>query len=191
MITFSQKVLEYKNSFRSLPEVINETNSFFDENYFPGAKIKTKFNTPFVPGQIYSFAYKTPSLLSKTRKFINRNPVVLCIDSFQNKEMGLIMKGIDLITVPPDIRVIILERIYDKFFSLIESGSKPIPVTEDNLKNLLSDTGFDKSMFGFKTTYFGEIYRIVPEDWYKIPYLSKSFIEGMNLQGIYSLYKSK
>jgi hypothetical protein len=191
MIKFSQKVLEYKNSYRSLPEVINETNSFFDENYFPGAKIKTKFNLPFVPGQIYSFAYKTPSLLSKSRKFINRNPVVLCTDSFQNKEMGLIMKGIDLITVPPDIRVIILERIYDKFFSLIESGSKPIPVTEDNLKNLLSDTSFDKSVFGFKTTYFGEIYRITPEDWYKIPYLSKSFMEGLNLQGIYSLYKSK
>lgn len=191
MKSFSQQVLEYKNSYKNLQEVINETNLFFDSNYFPGAKNKFKFNPPFIPGQIYSFAYKTPSIVSETRKFINRNPIVLCTDSFQNKDMGLIMKGIDLITVPPDVRVIILERIYDQFGLTLESGSKPLPLTDDNLKKLLSDTGFNKSLFGFKTNYFGEIYTIKIEDWRKIAYLSKSFVEGLNLQGIYTEYKSK
>jgi hypothetical protein len=191
MINFSRKVLEYKNSYVSLSEVIKETNDFFDKNYFPGASVKTKFNPPFVPGQIYSFEYRTPSTISENRKYINRNPVVICTDSFQSKEIGFIMKGIDLITVPPDIRVTILERIYDKFLSVIESGFKPIPVTDEILKNLLSDTGFSKSLFGFRVKYFGEIYRIDPKDWCRIPYLSKSFVEGLNLQGIYNLYKMK
>lgn len=191
MKPFSQQVLEYKNSYRNLQEVINETNRFFDENYFPGAKNKTKFNPPFIPGQIYSFAYKTPSVVSESRKFINRNPIVLCTDSFQNKDMGLIMKGIDLITVPPDIRVIILERIFNQFPFLLETGTKPLPLTDDNLKKLLSDTGFNKSLFGFKTNYFGEIFTVNIHDWCKIAYLGKSFVEGLNLQGIYTEYKSK
>lgn len=190
MITFAQKVLEYKNSFKAVPEVIKETDLFFDKNYFPGARPKKKFNLPFIPGQIYSFAYKTPTKVSKERKFVNRNPVVLCTDFFQNKDMGLIMKGIDLVTVPPDFRVKILERVYDNFLSDVVSGT-PISLGDIDLKTILADTGYAKSLFGFKTSYFGDIFTVDIQDWCKIPYLSKSFIEGLNLQGIYTEYKSK
>lgn len=192
MISFSQKVLEYKNSFKSVAEAIEKTNLLFDEKYFLGAKQSAKFTPPFIPGKIYSFYYKTPSEISDSRKFINRNPIVLCIDSFKSKDLGTILKGIDLVTVPPDFRVTVLGRIYDRFHNILESPNpSPLPINETNLKSLLIGTGHTQSIFGFKSDYFGEIYQITTDDWFKIPYLSKSFIEGLDLQGIYREYKLK
>lgn len=191
MTKFTGQVLEYKNSFSSISQAVNETNSLFEQKYFQGAKTEIKFQPPFIPGQIYSFFYKTPSVVDRERKFINRNPLVLCIDSFQNKDSGLILKGIDLIVVPPDFRVKILERIYDNFLPMLETGITPLPLTSQTLSSLLGDTGYSASVFGFRTSYFGEIYTVDLNDWCKIPYLGKSFVEGLNLQGIYTEYKSK
>jgi hypothetical protein len=187
---YSEKVLEYKDSFENLSQAVKSVDLLFDSKYYPNSKGNSTFKPPFLPGQIYSFSYKTTSKLSDERKFINRNPVVLCTDSFDNKD-GLILKGIDLITVPPNFRLEILKRIYDQFINELTSGRTPLPLNDKNLSSFLSGTGYQQSVFGFKTSFFGDVYTVSIEDWPKLPYLSKSFIEGMNLQGIYTEYKSK
>jgi hypothetical protein len=195
MIPYSQEVLQYKNSYKNLSEVVSKTNSKFSEKYYRDAKPEKPFSLPFIPGQIYSFFYKTTSKITPERTFINRNPVVLCTESFQNKEGELILKGIDLITVPPDLRMIILERIYNSFYYNINPGSyenpKPILLNHETLKKILTDTGYSSSLFGFRTKFFGEIFTVDVKDWIMLPYLTESLIEGTNLQGIYTTYKSK
>jgi hypothetical protein len=195
MITYSQRVLEYKNSAKNIDELVNKTNSLFEEKYFNPSKSAKSFSLPFIPGEIYSFYYKTPTKISKDRSFINRNPIVLCTESVKNTEGDLILKGIDLVVVPMDLRVKIIGRIYDNFYSLIQSNSEgkinPLPLTNSNLKKLLSDTGYENASFGFKTSFFDNITSVSLDDWPYIPYLTKAYIEGMNLKGIYTEYKSK
>lgn len=195
MITYSQRVLEYKNSTKNLTELISKTNSLFERKYFNTSKSTKVFSLPFIPGEIYSFYYKTPTKISKDRIFINRNPIVLCTESVKNKEGDLILKGIDLIVVPMDLRLKIIERIYDNFYPLIQSNSEgkinPLPLTSSNLKKLLSGTGYENASFGFKTSFFDNITSVSLDDWPSIPYLTNSYIEGMDLKGIYTEYKSK
>lgn len=197
---YSDLVLSYKKEYKSIGELVSNTDKVFDSKYFEGGKSDKKFNLPFVPGEIYSFSYNTDSKLSESRKFINRNPIILCVDSYKNQKYGLIVKGIDLLTVPPDNRVEILTRIYDKFAKEIESNDRtyskgasriPLPLNNKNLEILLSGTGYNYSIFGFKSSFMKNISVLDLEDWYKIPYLKKSSIEGLDAQGIYNEYRSK
>ena len=56
---------------------------------------------------------------------------------------------------------------------------------------MLAGTGYEAALFGFKTNYIREIHILDLEDWYKIPYLRKSQIEGLDIAGIYKEYQSK
>ena len=199
-MSYSDSVLEYKKETKSINELVKKTDDIFTEKYFPGGKSSKKFVLPFIPGEIYSFTYNTDTEISEGRKFIDRNPIVLCIDSFVTKENGLILKGIDLIVVPPDQRLNILSKIYDSFSVIIEKNQlhytkgtnvTAVPMTNKNLKGLLFGTGYEQAVTGFKTKFMRDISILDLEDWYKLPYLRKSLVEGLDIQGIYTEYQSK
>lgn len=197
---YSDSVLAYKKEFKGLPELVKNTDDIFSSKYFSGGKSEKEFSPPFIPGEIYAFPYPTDSKLSDNRKFINRNPIVLCTDSYQTKESGVILKGIDLIVTPPEYRIKILGKIYDNFSSLIEKNQdhytkggaiSPLPLNKENIEMMLKGTGYESAMTGFKSKYIREIHILSLEDWYKIPYLKKSEIEGLDIAGIYKEYQSK
>jgi hypothetical protein len=199
-MTYSELVLEYKKEFSGIADLVKNTDDIFLKKYFKDGKSEKKFYPPFIPGEIYSFPYPTDSKITEKRKFINRNPLVLCTDSYQTKENGVILSGIDLIVTPPEYRLKILSKIYDSFSSLIEKNQEhytkggaitPLPLTDINLKKILSNTGYESSVFGFKTAFIREINILDLDDWYKIPYLRKSQIEGLDIAGIYKEYQSK
>ena len=116
------------------------------------------------------------------------------------KKNETILKGIDLITVPPSDKIKILSVIFDSYDNIIirneESYSKggtitPIDLNDFMLERSLYNTGYKKSLFGFKTRFIRDPKVLDLDDWFKIPYLRHSIIEGMNLQGIYNEYESK
>jgi hypothetical protein len=197
---YSESALKYKKEFKSVSDLVSETDETFKKKYFRGGKSEKVFSSPFIPGQIYSFYYNTDSELSEKRPFINRNPIVLCTDTFRKKEYGTVLKGIDLVTVPPPYKIQILSKIYDSFSNTIERNEEasknggaisPIQLKDSLLERALNGTGYKKSVFGFKASFMQEIKILDLEDWYKIPYLRYSEIEGLDLQGIYSEYESK
>jgi len=195
-MSYKDLVIEYKNSAKSVQEISAKTDQFFEEKYFKGKGSKKKFSLPLIPGEIYSFEYKTDSKISKSRIFINRNPIVLCTGSYENNGKELIIRGIDLVCVPPEYRVKILEKIYDTFSDKIETNQKglspvALPLTYMNLKNLLSETGYESAVFGFKVRFMDNPHILDMEDWVKLPYLRKYMVEGLGIQGIYSQYQTK
>ena len=199
-MTYSELVLEYKKEFQSIADLVKNTDDTFSEKYFRGGKSEKKFNLPFIPGEIYSFPYLTDSEITEKRKFIDRNPIVLCTDSYKTKENNIILSGIDLIVTPPEYRLKILGKIYDNFGTLIEKNQDhytkggtitPLPLTNVNLKKILLGTGYEASVFGFKTAFIREINILDLDDWYKIPYLRKSQVDGLDISGIYKEYQSK
>ena len=188
---YSDLVLDYKKEYRSTEELRLDVDSLFTEKYFSGIpeKKEKKQVLNFIPGDIYCFKYLTDSTISEKRKFINRYPLIVCLGSYDS-QLGRILRGIDLICVPPEYRLKILERIYDSFTEKIEKN-QPLPLTDENLSKLLKDTGYFLSVFGFKIKFIQELRVIDQEDWKKIPYLNRSYIEGSNQKEIYREYISK
>ena len=199
-MTYSESVLEYKKEFNNVADLVKNTDDIFTRKYFNGGTSNKKFLPPFIPGEIYSFQYPTDSEITEKRKFIDRNPIVLCTDSHQTKNSGVILTGIDLIVTPPEYRLKILGKVYDSFSLLIEKNQNhyekggaatPLPLTSVNLKNMLVGTGYESSLFGLKTNFIREINILDLEDWYKIPYLRKTLVEGLDIGGIYKEFQSK
>jgi len=197
---YSESVLQYKKEFNSIAELVKNTDDVFSEKYFSGGNSEKSFSPPFIPGEIYAFPYPTDSELSDKRKFIDRIPIVLCTDSYPTPENGVILRGIDLVVTPPEYRMKIVGKVYDNFSSMIEKNQNyytkggaisPLPLTNINLKNMLANTGYEFSLFGFKTRFIREIHVLDLEDWYKLPYLRRGDVEGLDLQGIYKEYQSK
>ncbi len=197
---FSEDVLAYKNSVVVGEEITRKTNTFFAENYFNNTNTEKKFSPPFVPGEIYFFRYQTNSEISKDRPFINRLPLILCTDVVETEKAGTVIKGIDIIVVPPKNRIDIIGKFYDNFDQQIkandisyEKGSSKIPVrfSPALLESLFSGSGYKQAIFGFKYRFIRNPGVISSSDWSKIPYLSANLIEGMPLQGIYSQYQTK
>jgi hypothetical protein len=200
MKKYSESVLEYKNSFKNTQDLVSNTDKLFEDKYFGDEKANKKFFPPFIPGQIYSFYYATDSKVNEKRKFINRNPIVLCLDSYKSKKDGIILKGIDLITVPPLRKIEIISKVFDNFNNTItknyDAYSKggniePLPLNASFLERFMAGTGYNGSVFGFKANFIQKIKIVDLEDWFKLPYLRFSMIEGLQTQGIYKEYESK
>ena len=143
MKNFEELIKEYSSEYQIQQDRIKKSNDFFRENYLGNSTYST-FSLPFVPGSIYSFEYKTPSKLSDKRKFINRNPIFLFMNYVKNSEGENILHGIDLLTIPPEIRQIVLSRIWNSFKDLIEKNTNskfqksPLPLTPPILDSILN-----------------------------------------------------
>jgi hypothetical protein len=196
MKNFEELLNEYSSEYKNQPERIRVSNDFFSKNYIENSKYSS-FNLPFVPGMIYSFQYRTPTKISEKRKFINRNPIFLFINYMKSQEGENILHGIDLSSIPSDVREIILARIWDSFKDVIVKNSQSdrnrsaLPLSVSNMDSILNKTGYRKSIFGFKYEYFYNTKEIKSEDWVRIPFLELNTFEGLSSFEIYKEYKSK
>jgi hypothetical protein len=195
MKNFEELIKEYSSKFKSKNDVIKGSNDFFIENYLSNSKYSS-FSLPFVSGTIYSFEYKTPSTISKDRKFINRNPIFIFLNYVRYNNEN-VLHGIDLSVIPMDIRQFILSKIWDSFNDQIIKNSEikypksPLLLSSENLNSLLSKSGYNKAIFGFKYNYFSNIKEIKSQDWVRIPFLELNKFEGLNTSEIYKEYRSK
>jgi len=196
MKSFGELIKEYSTEYKTQQDRIKESNDFFSKNYLENSKYSS-FALPFVPGIIYSFGYKTPSKITEKRKFINRNPIFLFINYSKNESGENILYGIDISTIPYEIREILLGRIWDGFSDQIVKNTDPkktktpLPLSPLNLDTILNKTGYKNSIFGFKYEYFSNIKEIKSGDWVRIPFLELNTFEGLSSFEIYKEYKSK
>ena len=196
MKSFGELIKEYSTEYKTQQDRIKESNDFFSKNYLENSKYSS-FALPFVPGIIYSFKYKTPSKITEKRKFINRNPIFLFINYSKNESGENILYGIDISTIPYEIREILLGRIWDGFSDQIVKNTdpkktkSPLPLSSANLDSILNKTGYKNSIFGFKYEYFSNIKEIKSGDWVRIPFLELNTFEGLSSFEIYKEYKSK
>jgi hypothetical protein len=196
MKSFEELIKEYSTEYKTQQDRIKESNDFFSKNYLENSKYSS-FALPFIPGIIYSFGYETPSKISEKRKFINRNPIFIFLNYSKTLLNENIVYGIDLSTIPYEIREVILTRIWNEFGDQISKNTDPkktkapLPLSPTNLDSILNKTGYKKSIFGFKYEYFSNIKEIKSEDWVRIPFLELNTFEGLSSFEIYKEYKSK
>jgi hypothetical protein len=126
----------------------------------------------------------------------NRN-LLLFIEKIKHPKYGEITRGLDLITVPPMDKIEILSLIFDEFHSLLKRNSDSYekrgilePIPKRDIDKILDKTGSKNSIFGFKNVFISDINILSLEDWFKLPYLKFSAIQGLDIQGIYKRYRN-
>jgi len=197
---FREQIIEYRKSATSVSSLSTSTDLYFLEKYgVDGKGAEYKFDGTLIPGSIYFFSYETNSELSDKSPFINRNPLILYISSEKIGE-DIVVKSIDLTTTPPEQRLEILQKFWDQFQPSIEEGIKktetgnapnPIRIDSKSISRLFSGTGYSSSSVGFKYRFMKNIKWIDYSDWYKLPFLKYSSIQGLSINEIYTNYRSK
>jgi hypothetical protein len=197
---FREKVIEYRKEASSVASLSTKTDLFFLEKYGnQGKGGNLKYTGVLFPGSIYFFNYNTDSRISEKVKFIDRNPLILYISS-EKIGQDTIVKSIDLTVTPPEQRLQILEILYDKFSSVLDYNQKktskgespePIRLTSKDLPQIFKGTGYNISFTGFKLQFMENIKPVDYDDWYKLPYLKYSLVQGTPINEIYNDYRSK
>lgn len=193
MSNYSKKLSEYRGSKDSLSSLVFETDSYFLDNY--GNSSNKNLDAVPLPGNIYTFAYSPSLSISDKVEYTNRYPLVLYLNS-EKKGLDIVLKCVDLSVTPPSNRVDILGRYYDHFYPLIEESIKsgsPIKnrITGSDVKSLFGGTGYEKSVHGFLWKGIEGLKKVKYDDWDKLPFLKYTFIEGKDVNDIYSDYKKR
>lgn len=192
MKTFKERFDDYKLSISGLTSIAEESFMFWFDNF---VNKREQFNpNNFLTGKIYSFEYLDN--LEGKKNFINKRPVVF-FTGFTNPQNKEAFSGIDLILIPPVIRLSLLDKINSVYSSLIENNIRKIEQGE-RLSQMQLKTDYETLNLIFKDIPFKNSYRywdfkkvrdvkeIPYEDWTRIIYLYTRSIEGTRIEEIYN-----
>ncbi len=155
----------------------------------------------FIPGKIYSFLYSTKNKPGKDRPTINRRPILLSMGQMVNDKGKIFEIGIDLMLVPPMVRVVILDNVYKYFKKDISEnmtnlnegrkGKKKLSLTYDVAKKVFNKTGWQLAFctFGKENVTRPLIYDY--EDWVTTISLDTKSIEGRQIKETFQIYIKK
>lgn len=162
-------------------------------------KISEKF---FTPGKIYSFLYVTQDRPNKNRPIIDRRPVILSLGQMVSSTNNKVYEiGIDLMLVPPKVRVFILDQLYRVFKNNISEnqkeinegrkGKKALKLNYDVAKKIFDNLGWQMA---FSTFEKGNVARPAVydyEDWVSVIALYTRGLTGKQPKEVYSEYIKK
>jgi hypothetical protein len=195
--SFEEQIKDLRETSQSISLLSEESNKFFTEKYSPSGKGGVEKFSSFLSGKIYFAEYLTPSKISDRIQFINRYPLFLFL-SEEKTGNETIVKVIDLNIVPPESRGQIIKKIYDFYSETINANQSQIPVNQKSLELngkslslLLEGTGYSFAVTGFKKQYLRNVKVVDYQDWVKLPYLNVSNIQGLPVNSIYTIYRSK
>jgi hypothetical protein len=191
MKTFSQQFEEYKNSLVGKGSLADESFLFWFKNFID--QPRTSNIKDLLSGKIYSFEYL--DVLQKPKKFINKRPVVF-FTGFGTGEKRDIFFGIDLILMPPMIRLPFFNRINEVYWPAIsknlqmkeiekEAEQLSLKTDFEILTSVLSGIPFKNSFKSWNIKKVRDIKEITYQDWTKIVYLFTRSIEGTRIEEIY------
>lgn len=196
MKLIEDQIKDLRNSFPSISALSADSNSVFLKKYGPGGPGgKISFDGSYLPGKIYIADYSTKTKPSKDHPFIDRNPLFLYLKSDKSQN-GEILICLDLNIIPPDYRGEVILKIWNQFIPIIKSneqgpGQEPITNLYNSLRTILSGTGWQNSLTGFKKDFIQNVKIVDYTDWVRIPYVSSTKIEGLSISTIYNDYRSK
>lgn len=190
MKPFRQRFNDYKLTVSGMSSLAEDALKNWANKYVnKGESFNPNY---FLTGKIYSFEYK--DVLDDKKKFINRRPIVFFM-GFPPSQNKLTFSGIDLILMPPQIRMAFFERIqsvYEKQIQrnvekILEDSKEQIPLKTDfeTVNIILGDIPFKNSYRYWDVNKIRDVKEISYEDWTKIVYLNTRSIEGTTIEEIY------
>lgn len=191
MKAFNQRFEDFRLQASGLNSLGEDSFLFWFENYVNKRK---EFNPDeFLTGKVYSFEYNDK--LEKGKKFINKRPVVFFTGYFTKGEKNL-FSGIDLVLMPPMIRIPFFTKIQSVYSSQIETNIKRVQEGQaksqvqfktdyETLNTILTGIPFKNSYRVWDIQKVRDIIEIPVEEWTRIVYLHTRAIEGTPIEEIY------
>ena len=191
MKPFNQRFEDYK--LESPPSTSLSENSYmFWFNNFVNQRGEFNPNN-FLTGKIYSFEYMDK--LEKGKKFINKRPVVF-FTGFIDTEGKKCLSGIDLILMPPMMKLPLFSRIESVYQRQIEENMVKIERGDLNsqmqlktdyatLNQVMSGIPFKNAYRSWDLKKIRDVKEIPYKDWTRIVYLYTRSIEGTPIEEIY------
>lgn len=191
MKPFRDRFNDYRESVSGLTSLAEQSFLFWSENFVNKKSELNPFN--LLTGKIYSFEYK--DTLDKKKKFINKRPIVF-FTGFTGFKDKLTFGGIDLVLMPPTIRIAFFTRIQSVYSEQIESNMSRIEkggmldqiqlkTDYEILDRILTGIPFKNCYRSWDTTKVRDILEISYDDWTKIVYLYTRSVEGAQIDEIY------
>lgn len=192
MKSFKERFEDYKLQVSGLSSLADDSFNYWVNNF--ANKVHDEFNPyNFLSGKIYSFEYVDQ--MEKGKKFINKRPIVFFTGFFNPMDKSS-FNGIDLILMPPIMRILFLTRIQSVFQSQIDTNSKriengeplgqlPLKTDYETLNAILTGISFKNAYRVWDLKKIRGIKEIPYEDWTRIVYLHTRSIEGSQIEEIY------
>lgn len=161
-----------------------------------------KFNTKIlIPGKIYTFMYTTMEKPTKDRPFIDRRPIFLSFGNVITAEKKLMETGIDLMLVPPKVRIFMLDNLYKHYKKQIEDnektvnegnvGKKPLKLNHKIANLIFHKLGWQQAYCAYDRNKMAKIAIIDYSDWVSLIPLQTKGIQGKPAKDIYNEYIKK
>ena len=194
---------EYLHEMKGLDKAAHESLQTYLHKYAKDDKEHTRKEKAddkyFIAGKIYSFMYTTSDTPSKERPIINRRPILLSFGQLINASNNKLYEvGIDLMLVPPKIRMFIFDNFYKIFKKDIQEniknieegrkGKKKSKLTYENAKSIFNKLGWQMAFSTFDKTNIAKSSIYDYEDWVSIISLYNNGITGKQPKEIYENY---
>jgi hypothetical protein len=191
MKSFNQRFEDYKLESSSSTSPSDDSYMFWFNNF---VNQRSEFNpNNFLTGKIYSFEYMDK--LEKGKKFINKRPVVF-FTGFINIEEKKCLSGIDLILMPPMVKLPLFNRIDSVYQRQIEENMVKIERGDLNsqiqlktdyatLNQVMNGIPFKNAYRSWDIKKIRDVKEIPYKDWTRIVYLYTRSIEGTPVEEIY------
>lgn len=151
----------------------------------------------FQAGKIYAFKYNTAGEINKDRPFVNHLPVIISVGGIQVGQRVFEM-GIDLVAIPYEMRVMLLDRFtqyFEKQLSMnekaIQNGRTPsarISLDYNKAKTLFEGTGWQQAFFLFDKQKIVSPVIYENQDWPELAFLYTRGMRGQTTKEIYEAY---
>ena len=191
MKSFNQRFEDYKLESSSSTSPSDDSYMFWFNNF---VNKSGEFNPNIIlTGKIYSFEYSDK--LEKGKKFINKRPVVF-FTGFIDTEGKKCLSGIDLILMPPMIKLPLFNRIDSVYQRQIEENMVKIERGDLNsqiqlktdyatLNQVMNGIPFKNAYRSWDIKKIRDVKEIPYKDWTRIVYLYTRSIEGTPIEEIY------
>jgi hypothetical protein len=191
MKSFNQQFEDYKLELVGKESLAEESFLYWAKNFLN--KPSPLNPKDLLTGKIYTFEYL--DRLEKQKKFINKRPVIF-FSGFETKGENNLLRGIDLILVPPVIRLPFFNRIISVYESQIRKNTElqergeirdqiKLKTDFETLDLILSGIPFKNSYRSWDLKKIRDLREIPYRDWTKIVYLYTRSIEGTQIEEIY------
>jgi hypothetical protein len=200
----SEQWKDYLHEKKSLDKAADESFDLYIKKYAKEdtahnprkEKITEKF---FTPGKIYSFLYVTQDRPNSKRPVIDRRPVIISLGQMVSEANNKVYEiGVDLMLVPPKVRIFILDQLYKIYKKDINENQKEINEGRKGKKALKLNYDISKKIFdnlgwqmAFSVFEKGNVARPAVydyEDWVSVIPLYTRGLTGKQPKEVYSEY---
>lgn len=199
MAILKDKINEFIKEKKSIKNAKDESIKWYKETYKEIRNrevISLNIGTRFKAGKIYKFSY---SPTSETLPYYDSTPIIISLGRIKYKN-SFAERGINLNYLPHEIRIHVIDLIYNSYRNSIEAEMKGkksnnaelqsgLPISYNSMKVMLSSVYAQYAIRNYTVTNMTEIGNVSYEQWHKAALIQTDNFVGSTQGTVYEDYR--